>query len=469
MKKISYRYTISLIGLVCGTAWSGFAAIPAHNDLGAPAWRDGSGTTKQAWTFASTNSTAPDAGFISPGAPAVTVSFGTTGTNSHWKATFPWDKQGIISGVWNVDPNGSFSFDIPGTVTTGTRYAQVQVTEFQYPTNNYATNISYGFSTIGGGTAVASSLYDTGATNGMGAHWLDRAVTLRLPTAGSSEAVTVTPNSDGSAFDAVVIDTLTVADIVCPGDFSVPLASAGSVTWSAPTPVQDGSIITSQVCNPASGTPFALGPTLVNCSNTDLYGKVTTCSFTVTVLPPAGATISGAIALDQYRGPGYDGAGSVDVIFAATDGGTFTNRYTNTVNLLGIDVNGDGAGTYSVLVPLGTIRFSAMTVWHIRRTFGNTSNPDNQGSIGTTPDLSFDAGQATVDFVGAYKLLGGNADTGYPNQIDTDDYSLLLTSWYTALGDEGFSAAPDFNGDLQIDTDDFSILLSNWYQVGDDE
>src|SRR5262249_25460344 len=49
-------------------------------------------------------------------------------------------------------------------------------------------------------------------------------------------------------------------------------------------------------CVPASGSIFPVGDTQVNCTATDLFGKSSSCSFTVTVLPAAdlGVSISAA-------------------------------------------------------------------------------------------------------------------------------------------------------------------------------
>jgi len=468
---------MSLVGLVCGAACSGLAAAPSYYDQGQPAWRGASGATMQAWTFASTNSSAPDV-FTSPGTPAVAVSFGTTGTNSHWKSTFPWDKQGIISGVWNVDPNGSFSFTVPGAVTANAiRYAVVQATEFQYP-SGYATNIPSGYATVavaGGSylTGSGQSLF-TGATNGMGAKWFDNKSIWVLPSAGSSDTVTVTPNYSGSAFDAVVIDTLTVPNISCPGAFSVPFTSKDNVTWSAPSPVQDGTIITSQVCSPASGTAFPLGLTTVNCTNIDLYGNVTTCSFDVTVLPPAGGTITGTVQLDQFYGMD-DGNG-----FSGQDGET-VGMYPNFVAQVPINFSActnDPDGNTYIIKKWSQILYVTNTVWdsynywYSNTTLATFTIPTvpleatiliaKAGHyLSKAPSFAFSSGAAEVDFTGAEMLLAG--DINNDDSVDLSDVeSILNTYWYSA------DPAGDANFDGSDDLVDVEIMVgSNWYQVGD--
>ncbi|HWB17151.1 MAG TPA: GDSL-type esterase/lipase family protein [Vicinamibacterales bacterium] len=75
--------------------------------------------------------------------------------------------------------------------------------------------------------------------------------------------------------------------IVCPVDQTVDdptNAPAMPVNFPAPT-TTGGQAPVTVVCNPASGTSFALGQTPVSCSATDAAGTAVSCGFAVTVAP----------------------------------------------------------------------------------------------------------------------------------------------------------------------------------------
>lgn len=75
---------------------------------------------------------------------------------------------------------------------------------------------------------------------------------------------------------------------------------------------------------------------------------------------------------------------------------------------------------------------------------------------------TFGSGLKTINF-GTLKEGDANGD----NTVDELDFSLLLNSFYKALGDPGFDIRTDFNDDSLVDEFDFSLLLNSYYQIGE--
>ena len=96
-------------------------------------------------------------------------------------------------------------------------------------------------------------------------------------------------NTNGSVTSDVAILSLfdiTQPAILCPADISTmvgPGLDTVSVTFVVSATDDSGEA--SVVCSPPSGSLFSLGTTTVHCTATDPSGNVSTCSFTVTVLP----------------------------------------------------------------------------------------------------------------------------------------------------------------------------------------
>ena len=111
--------------------------------------------------------------------------------------------------------------------------------------------------------------------------------------------------SDSDDVTVTVID-LTPPVLTLPADITVVAtgANGASVTYTvAATDNIDGPI--TPACSPASGTTFATGTRVVECTATDLSGNTATGSFEVTVLSARDASKNGYIDFERY--PGKDG------------------------------------------------------------------------------------------------------------------------------------------------------------------
>ena len=73
----------------------------------------------------------------------------------------------------------------------------------------------------------------------------------------------------------------------CPGDMSVEAADETGLVVEFSVPEVSGGCNPAVTTSPASGSTFPIGDTQVTITATDDSGIVLTCSFTVTVLPPA--------------------------------------------------------------------------------------------------------------------------------------------------------------------------------------
>ena len=105
-------------------------------------------------------------------------------------------------------------------------------------------------------------------------------------------ATDVSGNTATCRFNVIVGDT-SPPTIVCPPNVSVqaPAAQCSAVvTYPAPN-VSSSPPGTVATCIPASGTSFPAGVTTVTCTATTPAGQRATCSFTVTVIGPAQATV----------------------------------------------------------------------------------------------------------------------------------------------------------------------------------
>ena len=125
-----------------------------------------------------------------------------------------------------------------------------------------------------------------------------------LPSSGSIFPLGTTPvtcvatdahgNASTQMFSVVVQDTTPPLLSGVPSGITMEATSAAGavVTWATPTAsdfVDSGVPVT---CLPASGSPFAFGPTLVTCSATDSHGNAAHADFTVRVVDTTGPSLA---------------------------------------------------------------------------------------------------------------------------------------------------------------------------------
>jgi hypothetical protein len=166
---------------------------------------------------------------------------------------------------------------------------------------------------------------------------------------------------------------------------------------------------------------------------------------TITVTDMAGnvLTLTDWIFVDKNQATGQvelEGVGACSraVTFVAT-GGTI-KTWTQTLNFVG------GIASYTLTnVPGGTTGLSAKTAWSLRNKLAVTMVD----------------GQASANFTGAEKLLGG--DLNGTNTINILDYSVLKANYFTA------NPVADINGNGVVNLIDYNILKANFFKAGDVE
>ncbi|HEY2092722.1 MAG TPA: hypothetical protein VGJ81_12590 [Thermoanaerobaculia bacterium] len=130
-------------------------------------------------------------------------------------------------------------------------------------------------------------------------------------TTVNCEATDAFANTGFASFTVTVVTgppTLTL-----PADFTVEATSpAGAVVTYTATADENAPV----VCNPASGSTFALGTTTVNCSATNVLNQTTTGSFHVTVVDTTPPTITSLTASPSNIWP--DNHKLVDVTLTGT-------------------------------------------------------------------------------------------------------------------------------------------------------
>jgi len=113
----------------------------------------------------------------------------------------------------------------------------------------------------------------------------DHVVTVTVSdVAGNSSTCTLT----------VTVQDTTPPSISCPADVVVECTGPDGavVTFATPTATDNCDPTPTVVCDPASGSTFALGTTTVSCTATDASGNTASCTFTVTVVDTTPPQIS---------------------------------------------------------------------------------------------------------------------------------------------------------------------------------
>jgi hypothetical protein len=192
------------------------------------------------------------------------------------------------------------------------------------------------------------------------------------PTSGSTFALgitqvncSVTDSGDlttSGMFNVTVVDT-TDPSLTLPADKTVEATGpdGATVNFSASaSDLVDGSVAVN--CNPASGSTFDLGVTIVNCSATDAYGNQASGTFNVAVVDTTPPVLSlPSDMTKEATGPSGASAtfsasasdivdGNVPVICDASSGDTFPLGVT-TVHCSATDTHGNSAsGSFTVTV-----------------------------------------------------------------------------------------------------------------------
>ena len=301
MKLIGKQYCLQVITLLCvAGASSAFAVSGINNDANPPFWRGAAESTVAKWGFDTTNvqnALIPPEAFVNP----YVIGLASNSLNAV-------EKQGSLGKPWkDVDATWSATGNLPqgcwilgkGTMSAGSlafsitnnpaapvgTYQYIQVADTWYAgVVKEPTNMLYLQ-----GTLVNSNQTTTGAQDSSGNNWYLTKTIWRLPVYAASTAFKLIANgASGSTLDAVIVDIINVHPAFPPN--LAQFADQGRASKS--NVVYDlGSAspaITNITCSPPSGSTFALGSSMVSCTNIDFYGYATVASFSVAILlPPA--------------------------------------------------------------------------------------------------------------------------------------------------------------------------------------
>jgi X-Pro dipeptidyl-peptidase len=203
----------------------------------------------------------------------------------------------VTRGMLDSANRASLTTPAPVTVGTATDFPISLVPDdYVFPVGHQIGVVLVGnYSGLGAsGTGTAGTTFTMDA----------KATTLTLPVVGGAAAA-----ARSGAFDAVTPTLTLPADQTAQAPSG---ASEATVSWSAPAVTDDQDPSPAVACDPASGSAFPVGTTVVTCRATDASGNATTGTFTVTVTqaptPPA----------DDHGGSGGDGGQTV--------GGTVSDR-----------------------------------------------------------------------------------------------------------------------------------------------
>jgi hypothetical protein len=97
-------------------------------------------------------------------------------------------------------------------------------------------------------------------------------------------ATDLSQNTTRSSFTVTVIDTTAPVLTGCPENQSATtLSNSAVVVWTAPTALDACAGTVAVVCDPVSGSDFAIGTTAVECAASDPQGNTNHCAFNVVV------------------------------------------------------------------------------------------------------------------------------------------------------------------------------------------
>ena len=200
-------------------------------------------------------------------------------------------------------------------------------------------------------------------------------------------------NTASASFTITVRDT-SPPTISCPANMTVYQSSAyGAIVTFAPTASDTVSGVTVS-CTPASGSNFSLGTTTVQCTATDASGNHSSCSFTVTVVPPTST-----------------------VGVKSTDGGS-------------IPIPG-GIGTFGIVAMASSTGFVKGDVEYQDHVTGMNLKSTVITAIVVAGAHARIFGKATINGSGSYDFVVDVDDLGEPG-IGSDKFGIQVINGYTA-------------------------------------
>ena len=200
-------------------------------------------------------------------------------------------------------------------------------------------------------------------------------------------------NAASASFTVTVQDT-TPPTIDCPSNMIVYQSSAyGAIANFAPTASDTVSAVRTS-CTPASGSNFPLGTTSVQCTATDASGNKSSCSFTVTVIPPTSTV--GVKSTDGGSIPIPGGIGTFGIVAMGSSTGLAQGRVEYQDHVTGMNIK---STVLTAIVVTGT---------HARI-----------------------FGKATINGSGSYDFVVDVDDLGEPG-IGVDKFGIQLSDGYTA-------------------------------------
>ncbi len=191
----------------------------------------------------------------------------------------------------------------------------------------YTSDVSVAWNWTDSGSGVdPANCTQTSASSGEGA-----AITL------SSTCKDLVGNTASDSRTVKIDETAPVLTLSPNVTVNATSPAGATVTYTAPTATDSGGsgvVAASVGCSPASGTPFALGTTPVNCSASDVAGNTQTGSFTVHV---SGAAEQLSTLLTQVNGvaPGSSLADKVKQIQAYVAANDKANACSGLANFIG--------------------------------------------------------------------------------------------------------------------------------------
>ncbi len=213
MKSTSHCWKIVLMLLAVVAS----RCLAVNADTNPPCWRGGSGTTFQAWLFATNYfSISPEVVTNSSGSPLANIT--TNGNSAGWISTNGGIVFGTAQGIWDlggtsesVPAPGNVLLTIPNSVSAGaTRYVWVQTTAmvesglYAHPTHIVSNATQIGSSV----TTFAEGVHWDPDNELWVSAWYNRRTLWSVPATGNVATVYLRGASIGTVLDSVIVDTM---------------------------------------------------------------------------------------------------------------------------------------------------------------------------------------------------------------------------------------------------------------------